>query len=407
VQKIDTIVQRPHGTISKRKKIYEDLHLNYDDSSRHVMFLLSTLAVGGSERKTVRIANALAARGWKLTIGYLNAPHTLRNDISGDVNVVFLDRKGKYDFGALRRLVAYVSQYNIDMICCINLYPLIYAYPAKYFVSVASLGILATINTTEFTARKDAWQMLLYAPILRRAHAVIFGCQYQMELWVSRYGLREAECSFIYNGVDAEFFDPLKLYGLPLDIRSELEIPSTSLVVGSIGRFREEKQYEMVIDACVELRKKKGLDVYCLLVGGGKEKQRLEDLVNELNCAQYVRLLDEVKDVRPYLDAMDVFVLSSISETFSNAVLEALSMGIPVVLPKVGGCPEMVKPNITGFIFEPGDKLQLVEYLYVLGSDGELRAKMGQAARQYVIEKFQSRSMFESYELMLSGPLSA
>jgi glycosyltransferase involved in cell wall biosynthesis len=163
----------------------------------------------------------------------------------------------------------------------------------------------------------------------------------------------------------------------------------------------------MVIDACVELRKKKGLDVYCLRVGGGKEKQRLEDLVNELNCAQYVRLLDEVKDVRPYLDAMDVFVLSSISETFSNAVLEALSMGIPVVLPKVGGCPEMVKPNITGFIFEPGDKLQLVEYLYVLGSDGELRAKMGQAARQYVIEKFQSRSMFESYELMLSGPLSA
>jgi hypothetical protein len=70
-----------------------------DDSHNHVLFLLSTLVIGGSERKTVRIANALVEHGRKVTIAYLNGPHTLRDEISSNVDFVCLERQGYVPYG--------------------------------------------------------------------------------------------------------------------------------------------------------------------------------------------------------------------------------------------------------------------------------------------------------------------
>jgi glycosyltransferase involved in cell wall biosynthesis len=79
-----------------------------------------------------------------------------------------------------------------------------------------------------------------------------------------------------------------------------------------------------------------------------------------------------------------------------------MAMGLPVVLPGVGGCPEMVKSGITGFIYEPGNLSQFVEQLSLLGADKERRTKMGQEARKFVEETFRFESMVDSYE-RLSG----
>jgi hypothetical protein len=140
-------------------------------------------AVGGSERKTVRIANALARTGKQLTVAYLNGPHILRDEILDSVDVLFLDRKGKFDAGALRRLITYVSQCKVDVICCVNLYPLIYAYLARMMVSIIHrFKLLATTNTTTFVTRKEELQMFLYAPMLRRVDMTVFGSRYQKDL---------------------------------------------------------------------------------------------------------------------------------------------------------------------------------------------------------------------------------
>jgi glycosyltransferase involved in cell wall biosynthesis len=379
-------------------------HKREDNHSNHVMFLMNSLAIGGSERKTVRIANALAKSGKKLTIAYLNAPHTLRDEILDSVDILFLGRRGKFSVGALWRLTAYVSQNKVDVLCCINLYPLIYAYLARMTPAIPGFKLLATTNMTKFVTHKEELQMLLYAPMLRRVDMAVFGSRYQKDLWVEKFKLNPSNCTYIYNGVDVDLFRNSVSDAWSQDIRTELGIPETGLIIGSIGSFRKVKQYEVAIQACVELREKINLDVYCLLVGGGPEEQRLRDLVIELQCDGYVYILDAADDVRPYLEVMDIFILSSISETFSNAALEAMAMALPVVLPGVGGCPEMVKSGVTGFIYEPGDLPQFVEQLSLLGADKERRIKMGQEARRFVEEYFRFEAMVGSYERLFLSP---
>lgn len=381
-------------------------HEREDDHSNHVMFLLNSLTVGGSERKTVRIANALAKNGKKLTIAYLNGPHTLRDEILDDIDVLFLGRRGKFSIGALRRLFTYVSQNKVDVLCCVNLYPLIYAYFARMTSRMPQLKLLATTNTTLFLTRKERWQMFIYAMMLRRIDKVVFGSRYQKDLWVEQYRLNASRCTFIYNGVDIDLFHKSNSDARSRNIRAELGIPETGIIIGSIGRFRKVKQYEVAIQACVELREKTNLDVYCLLVGGGSEEQRLRKLVIELQCGEYVYVLDTAEDVRPYLETIDIFILSSISETFSNAALEAMAMGVPVVLPGVGGCPEMVKSGITGFIYESGNRPQLVEQLSILCADKKRRQKMGQEARRFVEENYRFESMVDSYERLFNCRLT-
>jgi glycosyltransferase involved in cell wall biosynthesis len=336
-------------------------------------------------------------------VAYLNEPRTLRDEISPDIEVLCLNRKGKFDFAALRQLIVYVANSGIDTICCVNPYPLLYGFLAGFFLKNKHIRIVATTNETNFVHRKDELKMVLYTPLYRRVDAVIFGSAYQQDLWISKYRLNPSKCTYIHNGVDTELFRQSNSHSASRAIRQQNGIPVNSLVIGSIGRFRKEKQYQVVIHACVALREKHGLDVHCLLVGGGFEEQLLRDLVTELDCESYVHLIDSEEDVRPYLEAIDIFVLSSISETFSNAALEAMAMGLPVVLPGVGGCPEMVEHGITGFIYETGDLSGFVDYLKLLGTDKERRVRMSQAARKYVETNFRFESMVDSYAALFSS----
>lgn len=378
--------------------------VNLAASSRHLLLLLSSLEMGGSERKSIRIANRLAEMGWPLTVAYLNGPHTLRNEILPSVNVICLQRVGKFDVSVLRRLKAYVDEAGVDTVCCINLYPLLYGFLLKQFSNCQrNFKLMATTNETNFVHRKDALKMAIFAPMLRRVDRIVFGSAFQQQLWIEKYRLPPARCSYIHNGVDTEYFCLEDRTDNSAPVRQSLGIPENAIVVGSVGRFRKEKQYQFVIRACVSLRQQQDLDIHCLLIGGGFEEQSLRELIAELGCESYVHLLDSEDDVRPYLAALDVFVLSSVTETFSNAALEAMAMKLPLVLPRVGGCPEMVDHGKTGFIYEPGDMREFIEYIARLATDNALRTDMGRAARDYVEAHFSFQSMIDEYASLFSA----
>jgi glycosyltransferase involved in cell wall biosynthesis len=367
------------------------------------MFLLSSLCVGGSERKIIRVANALYRRGRRAHIAYLNGPETLLTELDPGIPRVCLERHGKFSPAAVARLVNYVRQHDVSRIVCVNLYPLLYALSTAALVRQSGLSCVALVNTTDFLSVKEKYSMMLYSPLLKRVSRVVFGCAFQMSQWIQRYRLPAEKCGYIYNGVDETHYSRVSLNAPRQEIRASIGLSDDDFVIGTVGQLRPEKRQSDLIEAVSRLRAK-GKNVKALIVGAGKEKDNLERLVQERGLKDKVLFLGEVKDPRPALAAMDVFVLTSVAvETFSNAALEAMSMGVPVVLSDIAGAREMVRDGVNGCLYPKGDVDVLFGVLAALISDAATVTRLGREARAQVIEKFSFSQMLNQYEALLSA----
>jgi len=368
-----------------------------------VAFLLGNLTDGGSETKTVKLANRLSNKGTKVHLIYLGAPHTLRSAIEDKVAVEFLDRRGKFSFRALRRLKAYVISNDIESIFCVNLYPLIYGWPACR-LAAGRRRCVAAINTYEFSTLRDRFFMIIYGLILRRCELVIFGSHVQQELWIRKYRLLQDKSVVIYNGVDAEHFRNL---GAASEVsRASLGIEEDAIVIGCVAHLRPEKSHVDLLAAMKVLTNQSDRNVVLLLIGDGPEEQKLRRYTTTHNLSECVRFCGGVRDVRPYLGMTDLFVMPSSTEVFSNAILEAMSVGLPVVCTAVGGSVEMVVNGETGITYPRHDVNSLVDSLQKLMNNNEKREQFGRRGASRVREVFSIERMDDQYARIISGSSS-
>lgn len=371
----------------------DDRLARHDTRDCSVMFLLSALNVGGSERKTVRLANALATSNRRVAIAYLNGPETLRSQLDPGVATINLGRRGKFSIAALRRLAAFIDERGVDTVFAVNLYPALYAVLAKAMCERRPLRVVASVNTTEFGTRKEQLQMLLYRHVLRRVDGVVFGAECQRRLWLARYGLARAPGrSFVlYNGVDTAEFSRPSVVPAALDHHG-----SSGVMLGTVGALRAEKAQVDLVRAVHELSSR-GVDAGAIIVGDGPQRPDIEQEIRRLGVERQVHLVGEVRDVRPYLAVMDVFVLPSTAvETFSNAVLEAMAMSCPVVVARVGGMEEMLQYG-GGRIYPAADVGSLCDLLIPLIANRAARRELGEQARQVVEQHFSFGQMFSDF----------
>ncbi len=374
------------------------------DRAGAVLFLLSSLRVGGSETKTVRLANSLAERNIEVIVAYLDTPaaprpETLHDAIGPRVTAVRLERRGKLSLHALRRLLRVIRERRVHTLVSVNLYPALYARLAQLRLGASRLRFLAALNTTEIRTRKHALHMLLYRPALRGADLVIFGAEAQRRLWHRLHGIGAPgpRSRVIANGVDTDRFTPPRA---AQRLRVE-RCPASRFVVGTVGQLRPEKAHIDLIRAVSTLRQR-GLDVGALIVGEGRERAPLEAEIARLDVGSYVALAGEARDVRPFLASLDLFVVSSLSETFSNAALEALASGLPVVSSDAGGMPEALAFG-GGVLYPRGDVERLAERIESLLEDPVARSRLADEARRAALEHFSWSGMVQAFVEILAS----
>lgn len=164
-----------------------------------------------------------------------------------------------------------------------------------------------------------------------------------------------------------------------------------------LTRLTPRKGQQDLIKA-VSLLQASGLDIHLRLIGLelGTTKWftgELQNLIHELDLVGKVEILDEVPEdeVRCELEATHAFVLPSYAEGTSVAVMEAMAMGVPVVVTNVDGLPDLVDHNVNGLLVEPGHPEQLFEQLQFLLKDPELAVKFGEQGRLKVEQHFDSK----------------
>jgi sugar transferase (PEP-CTERM/EpsH1 system associated) len=218
---------------------------------------------------------------------------------------------------------------------------------------------------------------------------------------VEDIGLPRRKVLSIRNGVDTVRFSP----GGRQDARAVLGIGPESLVFGTVGRLDPVKDQVGLLEAFGRLANEPR--AVLVIAGDGPCRPALEAKVAALGLRGRVRLLGEREDVPAVLAAIDVFVLSSVGEGMSNAILEAMATGLPVVATRVGGNPELVVDGTTGFLVEPRSPEALALPLYRYLVDPGLLARHGRAARDLAEAEFSLERMVGAYEHLYGRFLDA
>jgi len=372
-----------------------------------VLFLLSTLAVGGSERKIVRMANRLREEGVAVNLACLNAPYTLESTLRRDVPLTKLDRQGKFSLAALLRLRQLIQRDRPATVVAVNLYQALYVACATALMPLRP-RIVALVNTSTFRGRR--MRKRLYQSVLSRFDLVVHGSQAQSRFWENPSGSdRGSEKStVIYNGVDSTHFDPIVAFEAAKRLRASLGVKPEALLIGSVGRLAPEKNHEVLLATLRRLRVAR-VDAHLVIAGKGPLRDELLRRASALEVADRVNLIGEFEDVRPVLAAIDVFVLPSVAvESFSNAALEAMSMGRPVILSDIGGAREMIDDGVEGYVVsatELGARLPAI--ISALYADTRKRQGMGAAARARAVSRFSMAGMTAAYRGLLQGDFSS
>jgi glycosyltransferase involved in cell wall biosynthesis len=198
----------------------------------------------------------------------------------------------------------------------------------------------------------------------------------------------------IQNGIDIAHFTGT--LGDRAAVRQSLGVPADAPLIGTVGRLNEVKRQDVLIRAFARLRQQ-FVNAHLVLVGDGPARADLEALVAQSNLGAFVHFAGYQPSSGPYLQAMDLFSMTSRSEGTPQAMLEASVIGVPVVASRVGGIPELVQDGRTGILFEFGDEAALAAAWAKLLTDREYARRLADAANQRVRQTFSVARMAGDY----------
>jgi glycosyltransferase involved in cell wall biosynthesis len=214
-------------------------------------------------------------------------------------------------------------------------------------------------------------------------------------------GVRPERCVLVENGIDTEE------YRRRLSVeeaKARCGVPAGRLVVGAVGRLSAEKGFDRLIRVADRLLKA-GVDLELWIAGAGGLEGELRELARSVGCEERVRLLGYRSDTIDLYQAMDVFALSSLREGLPNVLLEAMALRVPVVSTRIAGIPRLVADGENGLLVGPGDDDALVAALADLLASPDLRARLADAGRATVEERFSFARRMDRVRRLYDGLL--
>ncbi len=246
--------------------------------------------------------------------------------------------------------------------------------------------------------RRDRVRRLLF-PFVDRIVVV----SKHLERWLlEEIGVQTHKAALIPNGVDTDRFRP----GADRDrLRHERGYEPAEVLIGAVGRLHAVKDYPTLIAAFETLLRRRP-EARLVIVGDGPERASLGDEIRRRRLQHAARLAGHREDVRDWLAAMDVFVQPSLTEGTSNALLEAMAVGLPVVATQVGGNPEVVVDGVTGRLVPVHDTAALAAAMEFYGLNEDTRGRHGAAGRDRVARQFSMDDMIARYTAVYHDTLA-
>lgn len=358
-----------------------------------VMFLVTSMPVGGAETLLVELVRRLDRARFAPEVGCLKQRGPLGEMLADELPVHHDLLAHKYDLRIWPRLTRLLSDRQIDAVVTVG------AGDKMFWGRLAAwrIGVPVIVSALHSTGWPDCVGRLnrMLTPITDGFIAVAESHGTHL---VDRERFPSDKVFVIPNGIDTERFAPLPDTGA---VRRELGLGPTDPVVTLVAALRPEKNHELFIKVA-----RRVVDRYSnarfLVVGDGPRRQPLEMLAGALGVEKNVLFLGSRSDVPRILGASDVFALTSHNEANPVSILEAMSVGRPVVATNVGSIHEVIRDGQNGFLVPPGDAQQMASRIVALLDDPVRANAIGDAARATVVEGWSVDFMVTRYEQLLT-----
>jgi glycosyltransferase involved in cell wall biosynthesis len=367
-------------------------HDEYSKVSKTILHLIDTTGPGGAETVFIQLADKLRTHGFNSLV-VIRGPGWVEDELKRrGLQPIILPANGSFAFGFLLKLIRLIKIHHVDLIQSHLLGSNVYAAMAGMLTRVpvvATYHGMVDVNPNErFKALKNKvmqWGIKHYVAVSQR---LLENIREQKLLDINK-------ASVIYNGVDLTRFElhPKR------EIRASLRLPENVMLVGSLGNIRPAKAYHVLIEAASILIPK--YPQLHFVIAGDKKASLMEKLnsqLEQLGIQNHFHFMGYIQESADFLLQMDLFALSSSSEGFSIATIEAMAAGLPVLVTRCGGPEEIITTDENGVIVEPNNAQEFAKGLEKYIKSPVFSEKMATAGKAHTESVFSLETMLVKYE---------
>ena len=317
---------------------------------------MSAITAGGTERQLLQMVDIAINNGLAPQIAVLRKTKWLTPQMAGCPIKHFdmVSLRSKAGLKSLAHFFSWVRRERFEIIKAF--FPeanLIAPWIGRLAGVAVVLGARRNLNHSAADEPYNVSPRMQWVSNLLVDH-VVANSEAVLERTIQAEHLPRRKISVIYNGIDANQLRPR--HGMRTAMRKKLGIADDELLIGNISGLRKIKGVECFVEATA-LARKNHPNLRFVLIGDGDIRLEIAAMVAEKKLQDAFILAGAIEDVRPYLAAMDIAVLSSFAEGFSNSLLEYMVAGLPIIATDVGGNREALSG--TGILVQAGSPDQI------------------------------------------------
>jgi len=351
-----------------------------------ILLVIDTLGAGGKERRFTELVRALIKiEDIELKIIIMSNDIHYTEIYSLGIEIIRIIRRTSKDISIFRKLWRVIETVRPDAVHCWESMTAVYMAPVCKLLGCPLINGMVTNAPLKQKILNHHWRR---AKLTFPLSKIIVG---NSRAGLNAYSAPHEKSIVIYNG-----FDFGRLVGLKEAkfVRKELDI-NTDYVVGMVASFGKQKDYPTFYKAAESILSKRH-DITFLAIGSGTDSEESVDHVSA-RLRRFFRFLGKSNDVESYVNAMNVCILATFTEGISNAIVEYMALGKPVVATLGGGTEELVKSGETGFLVDPSNHCQLAGMIERLLDDEDLRKRMGDLGKERILAHFSIDRMVNDY----------
>jgi len=353
-----------------------------------ILVLSTSSGPGGAERVISTLSAALDKDNFRVIVGLFRSGwlQTECERLCVETRVIPLG--GPFHLKWFLACVRLIRKEKVSLIHAHEFSAIVYGWVVSRLLRIPFVG---TIHGKNYFWEKGR-RRLAYRVVSRSGQLVVVSEDLK-KFVADKVGIQVSQLRVIYNGIEPA--SPIS-EGEVDRCRAELGLKASDLIIGTVGSLYPVKGHRYLLEAMPDVLAKFP-NAVLLVVGRGELEVSLKEQAKQLGIAERVRFLGMRQDVPRLLAVMHVFVLPSLSEGLSVALLEALASGKPVLATRVGGNTELVKHGETGLLVSSEDSRALMNNLIMILGDCKLRHRLSSQAADKVHTQFSLQEMKEQY----------